>query len=413
MAGTNENEAIELATVLKQKQAEVNKVIDEVKGLGEELKGKMDKSDRVTDEVKHDVDKLLTEVNGLKSQIHDLEQAQARNPVTPEVKQTLGDWFVKSNNYKNCTDLREKGQISVEVNRKAIGGTAGQFSGDASALLQPQVVDLVSLPQQQLRVRDLLMQGHTDAEAIYIPQEAAFDNRASGVKEGELKPESNITFTSTMAPVITLAHFIKASKQILSDASALRSIIDGRLQYGLKLKEEEQLLKGRGVQESNELIGLIPNATPFMNTTNLKSYSIIDQLRLAMLQVVLSGYSATGHILNPIQWAEIETAKDEVGRYIIGNPQGTAVPMMWGQPVVSTSSMPTGQFLTGAFKMAAQIFDRWDMKVDICYSDKDDFTRNMVTILCEERLALAIYRKDAFVTGTLQSTLPPTLPPAG
>ena len=43
-----------------------------------------------------------------------------------------------------------------------------------------------------------------------------------------------------VSPVRTIAHIFKASRQILDDAPALRSYIDGRATYGLQLREEAQ-----------------------------------------------------------------------------------------------------------------------------------------------------------------------------
>ncbi|PIT52321.1 hypothetical protein BHC44_08825 [Snodgrassella alvi] len=409
MPDVNETKAVELAKVLKEKQEAVNKAVDEVKGLGEELKGKLAKGDKVTEELKNDVDKLLTEVNGLKSQVHDMEQAQARNPVTPQGKQTLGSMVVKSEQFKSCANISKGDKLSVPINTKALGGP-DYTDYSAGALVQPHVVSTVTLPEQRLMVRDLLTPGNTDSNMITVPREAVFKNNADATPEGWIKPESHLNFEQETVAVVTIAHWIKATRQILSDASGLQSMIDGRLRYGLKLKEEQQLLNGTG--NGVEITGLIPNATKFKNESNVKEFTIIDQLRLAMLQVVLSGYSASGHILNPVQWAEIEMAKDDIGRYVIGNPQGRAIPTLWGQPVVATPSMKQGEFLTGAFKMGAQIFDRWEMSVNIAFNNDDDFIRNMVTILCEERLALAIYRKEAFVTGTLLGVqgVPPTPP---
>ncbi|CUW44445.1 hypothetical protein B3286c1_1777 [Brucella vulpis] len=106
-----------------------------------------------------------------------------------------------------------------------------------------------------------------------------------------------------------------------------------------------------------------------------------------------------GHVLSPIDWTSIELLKDTQGRYIIGNPQGTIAPTLWGLPVVTTQAMAAGKFLTGAFKLGAQIFDRWQARVEVATENEDDFIKNLVTILAEERLALAVYRPEAFIYG--------------
>src|SRR3546814_8134986 len=62
-------------------------------------------------------------------------------------------------------------------------------------------------------------------------------------------------------------------------------------------------------------------------------------------------------------------------------------------------SMTAGNFLTGAFRLGAQIFDRQDARVEVSTEDSDNFRKNLVTILAEERLALAVYRPEAFIRG--------------
>ena len=406
MSDVAEKSMIELAEELKKKQQEVNENYKKIESGYDEVKGRMDKGEKVADQLKSDLDVALKNYNGLKAQISDIEQALARNEATPPRKKSMGEMVTDSEQFKNAGNFSSTDRIRVDINTKALGSSSGdgsEFDYSAGALVQPHYTDVVQLPKQRLTIRDLLMPGHTDSNLITVPREEFFDNQAGVVIEGQRKPESNINYTQESVPVVTVAHHIKASRQILDDASGLRSQIDGRLQYGLKLKEENQLLNGRG---GNELTGLIPNATAFKNPTSITEYTAIDQLRLAMTQVILTNYSATGHVLNPVQWTEIELSKDDIGRYIIGNPYGNAQPMMWGLPVVATPVMANGQFLTGAFQMGAQIHDRWEMTVNISFSNEDDFVRNMVTILCEERLALAIYHKGAFVTGALTGSNP-------
>uniref|UniRef100_UPI00106C827A phage major capsid protein n=1 Tax=Pseudomonas aeruginosa TaxID=287 RepID=UPI00106C827A len=97
---------------------------------------------------------------------------------------------------------------------------------------------------------------------------------------------------------------------------------------------------------------------------------------------------------------------DTLGRYILANPLGLAGPVLWGLPVVATEIAAfQGKFLTGAFQTGAQIFDREDANVVISTENADDFEKNMISIRCEERLALAVKRPEAFIFGTFT---PPT-----
>ncbi len=111
-------------------------------------------------------------------------------------------------------------------------------------------------------------------------------------------------------------------------------------------------------------------------------------------------YPPSGIVLHPIDWAGITLVKDANGNYLIANPQSTVSQMLWSLPVVPSMSMPQGQFLAGAFQLAAQLFDREQANIAISFEDRDNFVKNAVTIRAEERLALAVYRPEAFVKGT-------------
>jgi HK97 family phage major capsid protein len=265
-----------------------------------------------------------------------------------------------------------------------------------------RVAGIQALPERRMTVRDLITPGRTGQNSVQFWQETGFTNNADAVSEGTQKPTSTITGQLVTANVATIAHIMIASKQVLDDAPQLQSHIDGRLRYGLAYEEELELLLGDG--SGTQLLGLVPQATAYSAEFQPELMQRIDYIRLAMLQSELALFPATGTVLNPIDWARIELTKDLEGRYIFAMPQNETTPRLWGRPVVSTPAMTATKFLTGAFKLGAQIFDREDANVEISTEDSDNFQKNLVTIRGEERLALTVYRPEAFTYGTFQAT---------
>ncbi len=391
---------------VKELATEFAKATENVKALGAELTGKMSAGEKSIGDLKDQVDNALTLMNEAKTRLDEVEQKQARTGSDEvEHQKSLGQQMYESEQFKSFAENpRAGGRATLHI--KDITSATTAAAGSAGALVTPERAGLIAPPNQMLHIRDLIAPGKTDSNSIEYPRETGFTNNAGAqTAEGELKAKSDLQFDDETVAVRTLAHHIKASRQILDDASQLESYIGGRLMYGLKLVEDRQLLNGDGL--NGNLKGIIPQASAFADPAAMANYTVMDQLRLAMLQAVMAEYPASGHVLNPIDWAIMELSKDNEGRYIIGQPQGTANPTLWGLPVVATQAMGVGKFLTGAFNMGAQIFDRQQSSIVVSTENEDDFIRNKVTILCEERLALAVYRQEAFVTGTLLAKTTP------
>jgi HK97 family phage major capsid protein len=201
------------------------------------------------------------------------------------------------------------------------------------------------------------------------------------------------------APVITLAHFIPASKQVLDDSASLSSHINNRLMYGLKLKEETQLLSGTGA--NHQLNGLITQATSYtLQSPNLTNE--IDIIRDSIKQAHVAEYRPDFLVLNPSDWYDIEIRKVGASddRYVVGNPNMMHAHNLWGLPIVVTNSISSGTFLLGS-SQACEIKDRQMAAVTMSLEDSTNFQKNMCTILAEERLTLCVYRTEAFITGSL------------
>ncbi len=385
------------AELAREFKASFDKTVDEVKSIAEKALAEAQKGVGLSDGVKQTADDLLVKMNTMKEQIATIEQKAARGGARDEEVKSLGAQFVESEAFKSFAASNPRsGKASLKIKEDITTATTDAAGSVGAAIAPNRLPGIVELPRRRLTIRSLLAPGRTDSPIVEYAKEKGFTNAAATVAEGGAKPQSSIQLEDVQTTTKVIAHTMKTSKQALSDVSQLRSYIDSRLLYGLALKEENQLLNGDGTGAN--LLGIVPQATAYAAPITIGSETSIDKMRLAMLQAVLAEYPATGHVMNPIDWAWIELLKDAEGRHIIGMPQGVAAPTLWGLPVVQTQAMTVDKFLTGAFDMAAQVFDQWDATVETGF-ENDDFTKNKITILAEERIALAVYRPEAFVYG--------------
>lgn len=394
-------EVVPLAIDPETIKAELKKIGDSVKEMGERALAEAKKTGDMSAEMKPKVDELLIKQGELQARLQEVEQKQARpkgNDNGPP--QSAGQLLVESDEFKawmNAGGMKSTSSgfvFPVKASLIGIPSTNITTVGVAPDL-QPGVIPIA---MRRMTIRDLITPGRTSSNLIQYVKETGFTNNAATVTETVQKPESTIVYALVQSAVVTIAHWIKASKQILDDFLALQSNIDGRLRYGLQLVEEAQLLNGSGV--GNNLNGIYTQATNYSAPIVVASPTKIDTLRLMLLQAEIALYPSTGIVLHPSDWAAIELTKDTQGRYIIANPQSMAQPMMWGRPVVATQAMTQDTALVGAFKLGAQLFDREDANVVISTENQDDFIKNMVTIRAEERLGLAVYRPEAFIRNT-------------
>lgn len=390
-------DTVKLENEYKQVQTDLKKVGDDVKQYAENVEKQVKQFGDANTETKQKADEALSKYNELNASIKELQQSLDR-PNTPSQaeRKTVGQRVVESDDFKNNASSTFKGNMRIAMPRQAIltaGGPA--VTADNQGIIAPIF--------QRMTVRDLIAGGQTNSNAIEYTVESGFTNNATTVAENTAKPYSDIQFDNITANVRTIAHLFKASRQIMDDAPALQSYIDARARYGLQLAEERQLLLGNGAGQN--LHGIIPQAQSFDETlVKIGNATSIDRIRYALLQAVLAELPSTGIVLNPIDWAGIQLTKDNEGRYIIGNPVNSNAPTLWNLPTVETQAMAVDTFLTGAFSMGAQIFDRMDIEVLISTENDKDFEQNMISIRAEERLALAVYRPEAFVTGSFTPT---------
>lgn len=395
----------EVLVEIKKLEGSIVTKFDEIEKAYEQADGEMKSLGKITEETAGAMDQLRKDYDAMYERVQELEQKGAEVEKST-IDDTIAKQFMDSDVYKSFqTGSTSRARVEVTDMKTAIINATGQ---NQPLVPSDRVPGIHITPNRNLRIRDILPSSPTNSNLVEFTREASFTNNAGPqiggspeAYENVTKPESAMTFSLQTAPVITLAHFIPASKQVLDDAASLESHINMRLMYGLKLKEETQLLSGTGA--NHQLNGLITQATSYAQSFSPNTTNKIDIVRDAIRQAHVGEYQPDFLVLNTVDWFEIETQKVNAGtddRYIIGDPNSLRGPNIWGLPVVVTNSISSGTFLMGS-SMAVEIKDRQQAAVEMSFEDSDNFQKNMVTIRAEERLTLVVYRTEALISGSI------------
>lgn len=306
---------------------------------------------------------------------------------------TFGDILAKSAEYKAFQDgdLRTVKFSLDEMEAKTLLTLAN------GPIPQPTRVGPVDYAVDVTMVSDLMLPGSVGTGSISYWEETTLTNGAAEVAEGEEKPESALGYTEVLESVRKIATWIPATTEALEDMPTLRSMVEGRLRFMVRQREEGQLLVGNGTA---------PNLSGITDRSGIQTQakgvdSTPDAIYKAMTKIETNAFAdPTALVIHPLDWQDIRLLKTGDGLYIWGSPAEAGPERIWGLPIRKTAKMTQNTALVGAFRPHAQIFRRTGIDILISTEHSDYVIKNKVLILAEERLALAVYRPAAFCTVT-------------
>jgi HK97 family phage major capsid protein len=415
----NENEIKEIKTHLDTALSEMKSLVDtrdeEIKKYGratEETGAKISDLDKTISQIKADGDGAVAE---FKKRLDDLEVKFNRPGGPGEERKSFSQRFMENESVKNVISGKSRNSEPVNIGsffeRKDLSTNSAGTGIDIDGMRIPGIIyDPAQRPQF---LRDIMMVGTTQSNSVDFIQETLYTNTAAQVDDHLLsvanrkggsynKPESDFAFELQQNPVVTLAHWVPATNQAIADEPMLLSYVQGRLIYGLKLEEDDQILNG---------VGGAGNIMGFMNHANVQTFAgadpgdnRIDVLRKMIRDARLAEYPVDRIILNPSDWADIELEKGSGdGQYLWINPGLGGTGSIWRVPVFETTAMEEGNVLVGNFAMGASLWDRQQSTIRISDSHANYFIQNLLAILAEERITLTIFRPQAFVKAVFAS----------
>ena len=336
------------------------------------------------------------------------------------VAKSLGEIFTDSDGFKRVQEQYKSsgrlpqgvstGAVPIEMYKGTLLETAVGGGGPLAAPVPQVVPGIVDKLFQRLTVADLLLSGQATTNSLRYVVEGTATSGAAGVAEGSTKPQSTLGFTMTDEPVKKIATLLPISEEMLEDAPAVQSYINGRLTLFVRIEEERQLLRGTG---TNDLVGIMASTRGI----NVYAGGTAAGNKAVQLFIAMNGQRGSALVepdwivINPTDYQDLRLLRDTAGQFFGGGPfQGPygsganlaasgqvtgAEDSIWNKPTIVTSALGAGTALIGT-SSAAQVWRRGALSVEASNSHSTFFAENLVAIRAEERLALAVYRPSAF-----------------
>ena len=354
-----------------------------------------------------------TDAEAIKSATEQVKAAQAAIDAAKEgdaLIKALGTNHGKKADEQPARTLGEFAAKNLDLTALRTGMSQSAGTGYFKAATDPHtaqqmlvvdqnVIDITSA--RELAIRSLFgsesISGNALKYFILGAKEAVSGGAPASVSENGAKPQFHIPVSSATATLGKIAGWYYETDELLEDNAFLRSSIDNRGLFELDLAIETYLM--------TTLLGTsgLGSAT-YTHGGNVSA----DDIFAAMMTVKgASNYNADAIVINPADYQRLRLAKDQVYQYYgggyfygpYGNGGTAQQPGLWGINTVVTSSITAGTVLVGNFKQGASVITKagGGQRVEVVTGDHDDRTHNRITVIVEERLALATRVPSAFV----------------
>ncbi len=242
------------------------------------------------------------------------------------------------------------------------------------------------------------------------------EKNAATVPAGSLKPISRYGLEPVDYSIATIAHLAEPiAVQHLSDYGSLDEFLVSELTYGIESAVSAFILNGGTAEDGSPVSGIM-NTAGVLQTAY--SVSAMQTVRRALGDLEANGTTATGIVMNPTDWMDVELSTDADGRFLLGPNQPTAAPArtLWNTPVTLTNDMPAGQAVIGDLSVVTLLTRSsallaWNPYVGIGGTEAapttvDYFRRNLVQARLEVRLGLELTSPKSLRVADLTAPVP-------
>jgi len=346
--------------------------------------------DGIKNKVDGAVEKIDSKVKAIREDVDDLLQKSVPD-YSGNIKtasKSLAKSFKDSEGFRAYkSGATNTGRIDTGMSIKALTSLQGspEVTPVGIDVLPQQVNGLHGVSFKPVRLYDRLSSLPVDSNAIKFTRLTGFSNAADyQAGEGVGKAEQDLTPSAVTSHIATVAVHHTASKQVLDDESGLVNSLDQLLRACVLEKVESELINGSGTGEA--ISGLLTEATTFVPTASAKA----DKIGEAISYMQSEGYMPDVVAISPTDWFEIRSERATGGEYVANGWNQSAAPNIYSVPVVVVPALAanTAMVIDSRF---VNILDRQSLTLMASDEHSTNFTQNLVTMLAEIRVGLAVY----------------------
>lgn len=358
-----------------------------------ELIEKLEKAETMDEAkaIKEQLDKLAEHEALAAEKAAVLDSLKAKEPVVSKHEnepKTLGEFAVKNLDMSAMREGRAK-SAGTEFSFKA---ATDPHTSVPVTVVDQNVVDTVA--NRELRIRDLFGSESISGTSLQYFVMGTTEGAPAATAEGAQKPQFHIPTTPKTVTLKKIAGWYYETDELIDDNAFLKTSIDNRGLFELRQAIETDLM------------------TTLQGTNGIQSVTYTgalnaDKLFEAIMAVKnATNYDADTIVINPVDYQTLRLAKDSNLQYYgggyffapYGNGAAAQQPGIWGLTTIVTTAVAAGTVLVGAFRAGASVITKAGegVRVEVVTGDHDDRTNNRVTVVVEERLALAVRVPAAF-----------------
>lgn len=317
---------------------------------------------------------------------------------TGEVLDTrsLGERFTGNDEVRSWVEAGARGAspaVNMDLELRAVTTTTtGATSGGAWVQNERLARTGQDFLDRQTFLVDLLPSVPVSTGSVEYVQDksplADLADKAAEVAEGSAKPQAGVTTQVITEATATIAAFVEMTRQIAADAPQVQAYLDGRLRYALKRRVDAQVINGNGTP---------PNLRGLLNRSGIVTYAPgsaearYRSIRRAVRLMEDAESVAQFIVLNPADAEQFDLSNDTTnGLQAVPNVAGPSATTAWGLTQVRSTAIAAGTALL-VDPVAVSLLDRQQVSAYITDSHSTNFTSNILTMLLETRVGLALF----------------------